>query len=151
MLSVSLLFLSYVALPSVELSLALGAHSCWSNIRLAAEWRAVTNTGAIILRLRCRVLSEQQTAVLTRLATCCISTVQGRFPGSEHEARAKSTLTLNDTSMSLRLALFWGDHRRVLVHGSGYMEQGSALICISPCSRLERTVASPPVVVVTHL
>lgn len=122
LLSVSLLLLSYVALTSVDPILALGAHSCWSNIRLAAEWQAVTNTEAIILWLRCCVVWELQTAALTHVATCPISTVQGR---SDHEARAKAfslwmtqahpsgpSRPLHSKQILLaRPGLFWGSQR----------------------------------------
>lgn len=161
LLSVSLLFLSYVALPSVDPILALGAHSCWANIRLAAEWQAVTNTEAIIVWLRRRVLSEQQTAALTHIATSRISTVQGQFSGLimklelkhphcewhqdillGHQGRcAASRFTLPEQSC-------FGDHRGVLIHVSGFIEQGLPVICIFSCSRLE---CSQPPAVVSHL
>lgn len=161
LLSVSLLFLSYVALPSVDPILALGAHSCWSNIRLAAEWQAVTNTEAIILWLRCRVLSRQQTAALTHLATCCISAVQGRFLGLTSKLKLKHPhfewdkhvlLVHQGLSAASRCSLpgqaGFGDHRGVSIHASGLIGQGLPVICIFSCSRLER---SEPLVAVGHL
>lgn len=136
----SLLFLSFVALPSLDPILAVSAHSCWFNIGLAAEWQAVTNMVTIILWLRCCVLSEQQAVLLTHLAASRPFTIQGPFSLLNHDAKAKAPSRPLHGRQVLTGGHFFIDHASVeaaCAHRSRFTWSGwDACCCGSPLNHI---------------